>query len=188
MIRFLESRAGLWAAFAWGLAESTFFFFVPDILFTATALFSFKASLRQIALVLAGALVGGSLMFTWGLRDPERARSAVGKVPFVTGRMLEKVDIDLASSGLWGMCKGPMSGIPYKAYAVRAGKHGSWPLFIIASVPARLERLLLAWLVFTAAAIPLRKRIREHPRVALSLHAVYWAIVYGLFWTSIGEI
>jgi hypothetical protein len=170
------------------LAESTFFFFVPDILFTATALFSFKASVRHMALAVSGALLGGSLMFFWGQRDPDAGQRAVNRVPFVTDKMLASVEKDFDAWGMWGMCKGPMSGIPYKAYAIKAGKHGSWPLFLVATVPARLSRFLLAWLVFTAVSVPLRKRIRAHPRVALSVHAGYWIVVYALFWSSVGEM
>lgn len=181
----LTGKPALGAGFLWGLAEGTFFFLVPDILITAGALFSFKASLKQIGAVLLGSLLAGSLLFTWGIKNPEGAKRAVGRVPFLAPAMLEKVKRDFDDYGVWAMCKGPMSGIPYKAYAVQAGPRFSWPAFLLVSVPARLERLLIVWALFTAVCVPLRSKVLARPGRALSLHAAYWIGIYAYYWSSV---
>ncbi len=182
IVSLLTGTSALVAGFFWGLAEGTFFFVVPDVLITAAALFSFKASLKQIGAVLLGSLLAGSLFFAWGFKDPEGARRAVGRVPFVTPAMLEKVEKDFDAYGVWAMCRGPMSGIPYKAYAVQAGPRFSWPAFLLSSVPARLERFLIVWALFTALCAPLRSKVLARPGWALSLHAAYWIVVYAFYW------
>lgn len=48
-----------WWAFAWGLAEATFFFIVPDVFTTRLALQDFKRALISCIFTLAGALLGG---------------------------------------------------------------------------------------------------------------------------------
>jgi membrane protein YqaA with SNARE-associated domain len=53
------------ASFAWGLAESTFFFFVPDVVLTFSALRNYRMALRAAVAALAGALIGGTLMYAW---------------------------------------------------------------------------------------------------------------------------
>src|SRR5258706_1708194 len=54
------------ASFVWGLAESSFFFFVPDVGLTFLALRNYRAALRATLAALAGALIGGALMYAWG--------------------------------------------------------------------------------------------------------------------------
>jgi hypothetical protein len=55
-------------AFAWGLAEATVFFVVPDVWISRLALSSWRAALRGCALALVGALVGGVLLYLAGGR------------------------------------------------------------------------------------------------------------------------
>src|SRR5437879_12786497 len=79
----------LWAGFVWGFAEATLFFIVPDVLLTFIALYSFRRSVKVLAFILLGALVGGTLMFYTGQRSPEQAKSVVLRFPFVSPPMLD---------------------------------------------------------------------------------------------------
>src|SRR5436190_634460 len=63
----LLGLTGIFAAVAWGFAEATLFFIVPDVLITLIALFSFKKSALAMLLATLGAVVGGALMFQWAL-------------------------------------------------------------------------------------------------------------------------
>jgi hypothetical protein len=60
-------------AAAWGLAEATLFFLVPDILITWVALTSLRRALLSSLWVLAGALAGGCLMHLSGASRPDQA-------------------------------------------------------------------------------------------------------------------
>src|SRR4029079_3151630 len=80
---FLASRAALWVAFAWGIAEASFFFIVPDLLLTLIACRAFKPALKATLAALSGALVGGVAMYAFGMRAPDEARAFLDYVPAI---------------------------------------------------------------------------------------------------------
>lgn len=170
-------------AFSWGLAEGTLFFVVPDVLLTLTALFGFRAAVKQTLLAVVGALVAGLLLFVWAANAPAAAR-AVQAVPFVRPAMVEKVRADFTEAGAFALLRGPLSGIPYKLYAVEAPTFTSLPVFLLASVPARLERLATGLLLFGGVGWLLRRRIAAAPRLAVAGHAIYWLVIYGYYWST----
>ena len=172
-------------AFSWGLAEGTLFFVVPDVLLTLTALFGFRAAVRQTLLAVAGALVAGLILFGWAAHSPAAAARTVQAVPFVRPAMVEKVRAGYAEAGALALLRGPLSGIPYKLYAVEAPACTSLPAFLLASGPARLERLAAGLLLFGAAGWLLRRRIDAAPRLAVAGHAIYWLAIYGYYWGAL---
>lgn len=181
----LLSRYAQWAALLWGFAEGTLFFLVPDIFLTATALFSVRRSLLQMGAVVVGSLAAGALMFGIAANNPAAARNAVLQVPFIGQPMLDKVDRDFQNAGVWALCKGPLSGVPYKVYAVKAPPYCPWWLFLLVSIPARLERLVITWVMFSCVGILLRKNGWFQPIHALAGHALYWIGIYTYYWSVI---
>lgn len=180
----LLSAPGSASAFAWGLAEGTFFFLVPDLLITLTALFCARRSIVHMLWVVVGSLVAGTCLFLWSARDPDSARHWIAKVPFVRERMWAETEQEFASRGATALLAGPMKGTPYKVYAVLAPAHCSLAAFLLVSVPARLERLLLSWTVFAAAGWAFRRR-RVRDRGRLLFHATYWVAIYVYYWSSV---
>ena len=67
----------------WGFAEGTFFFVVPDVLFTRTTLLSVKRGWLQLLAAVIGATMAGAGMYQWASGSPAQARSAVAAVPFL---------------------------------------------------------------------------------------------------------
>ena len=124
-------------------------------------------------------------MYEWSERAPDASRNAVAHVPFVKDAMFARVGQDYARYGLAGMLRGPTSGIPYKIHAVLAPHAGSLPSFLMFSVPARLERILLSWLGFSALGLLLRNRIRFHPFLTTAMFLAFWAAVYAFYWSRI---
>jgi membrane protein YqaA with SNARE-associated domain len=179
-------RSGvLWAGFAWGFAEATLFFIVPDVLLTLVALFSFRRSARVLACILLGALAGGAIMFYLGAKDPAQARQVVLRVPFVSQAMFEKTQQSFQRDGIWALTKGPGNGIPYKVYGVQARKYSGLLLFLLASLLARLERFALFWLIAGAMGSLFRKNILRQPMVTVAVHACIWIIGYAWYWSKI---
>jgi len=176
---------GVAVAFVWGAAEGSLFFLVPDIVITLAALFSARQSLRHLVAVTAGSVFAGLVMYQWAERDPAAARAVVGRVPFVSPAMFEAVARDMEAYGGWGLCKGPMSGIPYKVYAVEAPPRVGLGTFLAASVPARLERLLLSWGLFAAAGLLAPPRGLRSRRRLLEAYAAYWVAVYAFYWGTV---
>lgn len=177
--------AGLALAFGWGFAEGTFFFVVPDLVPTLTALFCWRVAARQTACVLAGSLCAGALMFGWASHSPESARAAVLRVPFVRETMVGRVRDDYAIAGARGLLRGPFSGVPYKIYAVEAPGRTGLGEFLIWSVPARLQRFAGGVLVAALIGWAARRPIRRRPWIAVAAWAAYWAALYGWYWSTI---
>ena len=147
---------GIALAFFWGFAEGTLFFILPDVPLSFVALFRPRRAWLHLAAIVAGAVLGGALMFSWSSRD-SAAHTVVGSVPLVSQAMFRRADQDFSEHGLWGVALGPLRGIPYKVYAVEAPAYTSlWP-FLLITIPARLWRLLAVWLGFSSAGALLRR-------------------------------
>ena len=169
-------------ALLWGFAEGTLFFILPDVLLSFTALFRPRRAIAHMAAIVAGAVLAGAVMFTWSSAGTS-ARHAVARVPLVSPAMFERAERDSLQRGLWGVSMGPVRGIPYKVYAVEAPAHFTlWP-FLLATVPARLWRLLAVWMGFAAAGALLRKLGRTS--LAPALHALFWIATYVIYWAKV---
>lgn len=182
---FVHRRWILWAGVAWGFAEATLFFIVPDVLLTLVALYSLRRSLKLVAFILLGALMGGTVMFYQGAEDPARAQAMVLHVPFVSTAMFTKTHAGFERDGIWTLAKSPGNGIPYKVYCVQASRYAGWPSFIAISALARLERFAPFWLVAAVFGFAFRKRIKRCPWFPAVTHACLWILGYALYWSTI---
>lgn len=175
----------LWAGVVWGFAEATLFFIVPDVLLTLVALYSLRRSIKLVAFILLGALVGGTVMFYQGANDPARAQAMVLHVPFVSTAMFAKTHAGFERDGIWTLAKSPGNGIPYKVYCVQSSRYADWPTFIAMSALARLERFAPFWLVAGVFGFAFRKQIKRHPWFPAATHACLWILGYALYWSKI---
>ena len=176
--------AGMLAAALWGLAEATFFFIVPDVLISMLAVRRrLRAALMATLAALAGALVGGWLMYSWGTGASEKVISGfLDTVPAVSREMIERAYEAMRAEGARAVLWGPLSGTPYKIYAALA-PHAGVPLatFLLISVPARLGRFLLV----AIAAFMLGRALKWFlPRLnPLWVWGGFWLAFYGLWFT-----
>jgi hypothetical protein len=182
---FLLGSGGIALSFFWGLAEATLFFIVPDVLLSLVSIFSLRRVWRHIAAAIAGAVAGGALMFFWAQTNPDSARAAVKKVPFVTEAMFVLVDAGFRKSGMLAVYAGPMTGTPYKIYALTAPKFASFTSFVFATVPARAWRFILVSLFSAACAGVLRMRWNISLGQLARWHALAWTAFYVFYWTRI---
>jgi hypothetical protein len=122
-------------------------------------------------------------MYLWAARDPVRAASALLSVPAINAGMLARVRESLRSSGALALFLGPVTGTPYKIYAVESGESGvPLLLFLAVSIPARgLRFLILAIGVDCASRGPLAPwpLIRKRALVA-GLWAVFYVAYFSL--------
>jgi hypothetical protein len=177
--------AGLALAATWGFAEGTLFFVVPDVLFTSTTLRSPSRGLAQLAAAIGGAVVAGAVMYAWAAGSPQQARAAVAAVPFVGERMIGPAEARWDAGGTRSLFTSPLNGVPYKVYAVLAPARLSLAEFLAASVPMRAERMALSMIVFLPAAWLLGRRPdAERRRRAIWFHALFWTLVYAVYWTT----
>ena len=184
---------GLWVAALWGLAEGTLFFVVPDVLFTFTTMSSLKRGLLQLGAAVAGALLAGAVMYSWAAAAPAQARSAVAAVPFVGEKMIAPAEQRWDEEGLPALFNRPLGGVPYKVHAVLAPARLSLAEFLLVSVPMRVERMILSWIVCASAAWIIGRfregrpfdRLRAGRRTAAwSFHALFWTALYAVYWSA----
>ena len=169
-----------WIASAWGLAEATLFFLVPDVFLTWVALEHPKRAFVACLFALAGALLGGAAMFAWGEANPDSARAALDAIPGIRPDMIEAVRADLAESGPAALFTGPPRGVPDKIYAVEWGAlRGNPTSFLLGSIPARLLRFGLV----VAIACLVRRRLlsKLSVRGCRVVHVAVWVAFYAWY-------
>jgi len=160
------------AAALWGFAEATLFFIVPDVLLTFVAVEDRRRALLACGGAVPGALVGGLLMYLWGSIDPPGALAVLDAVPAIGPAMIEDVRASLERAGATAIFLGPLTGTPYKIYAVMTGSMGtSLFLFLVVSLPARSLRFLALALVtaWVSRQRPFRRWSVTRKRVLLSV-------------------
>jgi len=165
----------------WGLAEATLFFIVPDIWLTLLAVRQgFRPALTACVFALAGALLGGIVMYVWGVFDAHSARAVLDHVPAVSPAMIAEIQTSLRADGVGAVLFGPLKGFPYKVYAVEAGAGGISPIaFLAISVPARLFRFVILVGIASAASHLLRQNVSIRVRIGILL--VAWAAFYSWY-------
>jgi membrane protein YqaA with SNARE-associated domain len=174
-------------AFAWGLAEATFFFIVPDVLLTLIACRALRPALKATLAALVGALLGGAIMYAFGLRAPETARIFLDNVPAISPDLITRVTSQVSKSGLMAVLLGPIKGIPYKIYAVEWGsREGSFAAFMLISIPARYVRFLLASVIARAIARLIGPLTHHRASIELLILAVVWIAFYGYYFAHFG--
>ena len=172
-------------AAAWGIAEATLFFIVPDVLLSWVAIHDWKRALRTCTCALVGALVGGCIVWILGYLEPQPVREIFGLVPGISEQMIADVGQQLDSRGLIALFIGPLIGTPYKIYALEAAGAGYGLLvFLLVSIPARLMRFLVVTLVAGLASHVLRRIVST--RVLVWLHVFLWLAFYTWYFGVMG--
>ena len=170
-------------AAAWGFAEATLFFLVPDVILSAIAIADWRLALASCLAATAGAMAGGALMYRAGRRDDGRLRALFLRIPGIGPAMLERVAAQVASRGFLAVLLGPLYGTPYKLYAAEAGRRDmSLPGLMLITVPARLLRflavtLLAAWLAHGVAPA-------VEPGAKYATWAVAWTAFYAWYFRT----
>jgi membrane protein YqaA with SNARE-associated domain len=181
------SHAVLTLALAWGLAEATFFFIVPDVLLTLIACRTLKPALKATVAVLIGALAGGTIMYTFGSHQSAGARAFLDHIPAISMALDTRVADQIAEKGLVAVLRGPSQGIPYKIYAVEWGaRGGSLLAFLLISIPARCFRFLLASLAARGIARLADPLTHHSAAIEVSILSVVWVAFYSFYFLRFG--
>jgi membrane protein YqaA with SNARE-associated domain len=170
-------------AFAWGLAEATLFFLVPDVWLTRLAVQDFRKAWVASLWALFGAILGGTVLWIAARQGvADGLFSVFDSLPGISPALIEKSGTALEEHGLLSLATGAMSGQPYKLYAVQAGVSGvAFIPFVLASLGARFCRFLLSSTLAWGIGRLLRS---QGQKFLLRLHGVSWLIFYlWYFWT-----
>ncbi|MBI3160511.1 MAG: hypothetical protein HYZ26_13015 [Chloroflexi bacterium] len=166
-------------AFAWGAAEATLFFIVPDVYLGFVALANWRRSLKAALAAAAGAVVGGSVMYLLAGQDPAGMERVLDAVPLINPAMISMVREAMDVQRFVPVFKAPLTGTPYKIYAVQAGALGlPYLSFVVVTVLARLERFIPAALAFGVVGRILRPLAEKRAGILAAAYALLWAGVY----------
>ncbi len=169
-------------ALIWGFAEASFFFIVPDVFLSWLALSDFKRAFVACLFAVVGALLGGTLVWLLAINDADAMRSIFTWIPAIDRTMITDVRTQLTDTGIFALFIGPLTGVPYKIYALEAADLGIglWTLLAL-SIPARLIRfVVVTFVIGMAGRLLLRKFSLRRVRTA---HLACWSLFYiGYFW------
>lgn len=172
----------------WGFAEATFFFLVPDIYLTRQAIRGLVPALRATLAALAGAAVGGLVMYVLAQAGFAAMCRFLDFIPAISPAMVAAAGKDVAAMGfLKAAVTGALTGVPYKIYAVWAG-HLNVPVlwFVTASLLARAARFVsVVFLSWGLAHILSRRLSRSQLYI---VHAVLWVIFYIGYFVVFGGL
>ena len=171
------------AAFVWGVAEATLFFFVPDVLLSYIGLkCGAKAATRASIIAAIGASVGGIIMYLWSTNDFAGAREAVLAVPAISEAMVQHAEQAMAQNWFLATFLGPLTSTPFKVFAVLAPAAAApLPAFALAAIAARLPRFLIVSVGVSLLGRALSRWLTERQLLWVLIGA--WLLFYAVFFT-----
>lgn len=172
------------AALAWGFAEATLFFVVPDVILGWVGV---RRGVRPavIACLFAalGAMIGAAATYQWSAARPAEAAAVIEQVPAIPAGAVADAR-DRMREGPWILVAtlGSVSNQPFKLFAAAAPQAGiSMPAFVAATPLIRLPRFVLNAVAFGLIGAFLRRRGWSERRIAV-LFVSGWTAFYALFW------
>lgn len=166
-------------AAAWGFAEATFFFIVPDVLLTRLALRDVRRGLFGAVAATIGALLGASLLWWLAVRDIGPVLRFIERLPGIPLSLVTATGQAVQENGASALWLGALAGQPYKLFVAHAAAQGlSFSTFMWVSAAARLSRFAATTLLAAWAA-----RFLASPGRRVQVHILFWVAFYTLyFW------
>lgn len=170
----------------WGMAEATVLFILPDVYLGFIGLFNWRRGLLATVYAGVGAVIGGTVMYLLAGRDGSAMARLLTSVPLISPEMLDSVAQQVRASGLSAVFWGPSLGIPYKIYAVEAGRqHLPYLPFVVISLAARMPRFVLVAALGAATGEGLRPLVVAHTKLIVGAYVLAWLVVYVLYALSV---
>jgi membrane protein YqaA with SNARE-associated domain len=179
MRRHMESNVSKWISFGWGLAEATLFFIVPDVYIGWVALIHWRKGIGAVCYAVAGAVLGGVMMYVFGYSGGESAAAILTSVPLIHAGLVQMAIHQLQTTGLPAIMAGPWLGIPYKIYAMEAGVL-ALPLFpfLALTIPARGIRFLFVAAIAAGFRLLFPRLVVAHTRAVVCMYGTLWIFFY----------
>jgi membrane protein YqaA with SNARE-associated domain len=168
-------------AAAWGFAEATLFFLVPDVIITRIALrHGFRAGWIAAVWAALGAVIGGVVVYLWAHADTATVERVLDLVPAVSIDQIARAKAETSADWVFALMRGAFIGNPYKLYAAASGEQ-SVPLlaFLPVSFVARILRFLLSGTLARVLALGMTRLGLE--RWTVPAWAVFWVAFYAWY-------
>lgn len=141
---FAGSRAAAILIFVWAMGEATVFPILADFLLAALLIVVPARRWILIGACIGGMALGGIVTVLVARSAPGFALDVLRDLPLVTESHIERARRGLAEHGVAGFVVQPVSGIPFKVWAVMAGQQALTPWLVIpAFIAARSARMAL---------------------------------------------
>ena len=141
---FAASRTAAILVFVWAVGEATVFPILADSLLAALLIVLPARRWILLGACIAGMAAGGIVTVLVARAAPGFAIDVLRDLPLVTQSHIERAGRMLAEDGVAGFAVQPVSGIPFKVWAVVAGQQALAPWFVIpAFIAARSARMML---------------------------------------------
>ncbi len=169
--------------FVWGLSEATLFFLVPDIWLTWVVLHHNDKIIPTYLWTLAGAMLGGTTMYLWGIESTALLKQILDAIPAISHELIKYSAESLKTDGFLTMLSGSFRGTPYKLYASQAYEANiSLTSFIMMTIPSRLARWsvlgLITWQIKKNTALQHQRRLTQFWMIAWFVnYVIYFSIM-----------
>jgi hypothetical protein len=181
----VSSHGALWVAAAWGFAEASFLFVVPDVWLGLVALFAPRRMLATLAAIVAGAAAGAACLYLLTLAFGDAVTSLILALPAIGDADLEQARALLADDGASATFTAVLEGRAVKLYVHAAALDGIGLGDVVAfTVLNRLARLLVFGLVLAAVGWAGRPIVARWPRSIVALYALAWVAFYAGYLAS----
>jgi hypothetical protein len=180
-----NDRLALQAGFWWGLAEGLFFFVVPDVYISFSALFSPRAGALAWLSSIAGSLTAIPVIYLLTASGIDYL-GFLQSIPGISAAMIESVRSRLAAEGLPRTPLLVLGGVPLKVYAgVAFSLNFAMAGVLLWTIFARVVRIAPTFILATAARLLFRRHIDAHPTAWLTLLGLLWLLFYVLYLVGI---
>jgi hypothetical protein len=115
-------------ALFWGLGEATWFFVVPDVWLTFVARRRLGVGLVASVYALAGALIGGTIMYAVGREHAEPMGAFLEAIPGISAEMIAQANARMAAHTNGAVLVAPIFGIPSTPFPAHLDPGSTRPL------------------------------------------------------------
>lgn len=175
---FALSPAAVWLTVVWAFFEALVWPVVPDLLLLPLILVAPARSFALVAAAAAGSLAGGTVGYLAG--SGSIGAHLLAAAPLVTDRMIASAGATLAERGAAGLLAQPLSGIPYKAFALQASPASvDLPGYLMMTAVARGARFAVVAAIAALMGRLFRPLWQRALPVFLPLYALSFAVGLG---------
>jgi 1-acyl-sn-glycerol-3-phosphate acyltransferase len=163
----------------WAMAEATVWPILADFLLVPLVLGRPRRAGKHLAGAVSGMALGGIGLYLFAFQWPARSRRLLHRLPTVHAAAIERAEKDLAAHGLAAFLFQPVSGIPFKVWALLAGSEGRSPLRAIPLfIVARAGRMAIVALAARLIGLRYRPFLRDYFLILMTLYLAGFLYVW----------
>lgn len=172
-------------AFLWGWSEATWFFVIPDVFLTFTALLGWRTVILATSAAVFGSVCGAMTLYALPTGALHLLVDGWKALPVVREAMFPVAATHL-QTGLWGIAEGPVAGIPFRVYVwLCIQKHVPLSSVLWITPWVRLERMIWPPLIALGVLTGMRKLSGDGvgiERSCVLTWSLIWVAIYGYYW------